>query len=95
MTILTQKHLDYFHDKRNYRAHICHHMGCGCPVNGMYWKEYDEWVRLGRPYTLDQVLVEDNHKSIKNNKSNFICDKYTIGFLCIMFILLLSLCLKN
>ena len=95
MSILTQRHLDYFNDKRNYFGHYCHYKGCICPANGMYWREYDEWVRIGRPYTLDEVVVEDDRKNIKNNKSNFIFDKYTIGFLCIMFILLLSLCLKN
>jgi hypothetical protein len=96
MISLTQRHLDYFNDKRNYHpGHQCHYMGCMCPPNGMYWKEYDEWVRIGRPYTLDEVVEEVDQKNIKRSESKFICDKYTIGFLCIMFILMLSLCLKN
>lgn len=91
--ILTQKDLDYFNDKRNYRAHFCHHLGCGCPSNGPRWKQYDEWIRLGRPYTMDQVMVEKEVK-YKSHK-DFVCDKYTLGFFIILFFILFSLCIKN
>jgi hypothetical protein len=82
--ILNQRILDYFNDNRNYKAHYCDHMRCSCPPNGMYWREYDEWIRLGRPYTLDEAMVEKMQTT--KQKSRFEYDKYILGFLTILFL---------
>lgn len=97
MVVLTQELLNYFNNPKNYKPHHCHHMGCMCPPNGIYWEQYDLWVRLGKPYTLEDIVVEkDTYKLNKKFKS----EKYILGFIVILFttilfFILLLLCIKN